>query len=256
MTWATWMDGHTGGFIGVVLDTGPGRTAGRTIDVGDYPQGMWNFNQYPWVAPSGLESVNMYFDFYGPEARIDAVTLAPLSAYCGPNPPIGLLADGEFECGLGAWTQQVPDSNTNAGVKLTSVIAPTAQAYGDFAWFATTQGPNISQQEKGVSARIISSAMPVTPGKSYMVAFTAYFNAHSIGFLGVKINGEALFTRDPGDLHQGTGWFADNQWFWVAPAGVTTATVTFEASFASGMAGTMGVDSVIFVEATQTYVYI
>ena len=76
------------------------------------------------------------------------------------------------------------------------------------------------------------------------------FDARVIGFLGIKINGEALLRRDPGDLHQGTGWFADNQLFWEAPAGVTTATVTFEALFASGMAGTMGVDSVIFFVAT------
>ncbi len=91
--------------------------------------------------------------------------------------------------------------------------------------------------------------MPVTPGKSYMLAFTAYFNNFGIGFLGVEINGEVVMTRDPGDRGQGTGWCASNQWFWVAPAGVTTATVTFEAAF--GQAGVMGVDSVIFVEIEQ-----
>ena len=243
MTWATWMDGHTSGFVGVVLNGG-----GRTIDVYDYNQNEWRFNQYPWVAPAGTTSTTMFFDWYGPEARIDAVTLAPLTAYCGPNPPIGLLADGEFECGLGAWTQQVPDSNTNAGAKSTGTLQ-ASQAYGNLAWIATTQGPNRSQQELGISARITSGAMPVTPGKSYMLAWTNYFNAFGIGFLGVKINGNAVMTVDPGDAHQYPGWFANTQYFWVAPAGVTTATVTFEAAF--GSAGTIGVDSVIFVEAAQ-----
>jgi hypothetical protein len=99
------------------------------------------------------------------------------------------------------------------------------------------------------TARLISPAVPVKPGKSYMLAFTAYFNNQNIGFLGIEINGVPVMTRSPSDRHVGTGWFAMNQYFWTAPAGVTTATVKFEAAFSG--AGEMAVDSVIFVEAAQ-----
>jgi hypothetical protein len=247
VTYATWLDGSTSGFIGLMINGG----GQRTTDVSDYPS-QWNFIQHTWLAPVGTTSANMVLEWYGPPGRFDTITFAPVTAYCGPNPPLGVLGDGEFECGLGGWSQQVPDSNTVAGVQVTDGMVPANQglkAYGH-AWVASTQGPNRSQQEYGASARIVSAGMPVTPGKTYMLAFTAYFNAFNIGFIGVKINNAPLMTRDPGDPQQGINNIAPNQWFWTAPAGVTTATVTFEACFSG--AGVMAVDSVILVEAQQS----
>lgn len=242
------MDGSISGFIGLMINNG----GQRTIDVSDYPQSQWNFIQHPWVSPVGTTTADIILEWYGPAGRLDTISFAPVIAYCGPNPPLGIMPDGEFECGLGAWTQQVPDSSCVAGVTTTTGLIPANQgikAFGQYAWQAYSPGPNRSQQEQGVSARLISPAVPVTPGKSYMLAFTAYFDNFNIGFIGVKINGYSVMSRDPGDRGQGTGWFASNQWFWVAPAGATTATVTFEVALSS--AGRMAIDSVIFVEAAQ-----
>ncbi len=248
VTFAAWMDGSSNGFVGLMINNG----GQRTVAPGEIPFSQWGLIQHPWVAPAGITTADVALDWFGPAARLDTITFAPLSAYCGANPPLGILPDGEFECGLGAWTQEVPDSLCTAGVSSTVGLIPATQgikAFGAYTWLASTGGPNRSQQQNGVSARLTSAVMPVTPGKKYMLAFTAYFNNFGIGFIGVKINGAVVMTRDPGDSHQGTGYFASNQWFWVAPAGVTTATVTFEAAFSS--AGVMGVDSVIFVEVAQ-----
>jgi len=249
VTYATWVDRTTTGFIGFMIN-GNGQ---RTIDVYDYPANQWNHIQHPWISPAGTTSAQVIFEWYGPAGRIDTITFAPLSAYCGPNPPVGIMPDGEFECGLGGWTQQVPDPGCVAGVASTAGLIPTGQgigAFGAYAWQASSATtPNPQNQELGVSARLISPSVAVTPGKRYLLAFTAYFSAMNIGFLGVKINGNAIMTRDPADSGQNIKWFASNQVFWTAPAGVTTATVTFEA--VQSAAGLMAVDGVIFVEAAQ-----
>jgi hypothetical protein len=237
------MDGLTSGFVGLMMNGG----GVNTIDVGDYATSQWNFIQLHWPAPPDLTTTDMVLEWYGPAARLDAITFAPISAYCGAAPPIGIMPDGEFECGMGGWTQQVPDTTCTAGVALTDGYT---NIYGQHAWWASTPGPDPAQQQSGVSARLVSPAVPVTPGKSYMVAYTVYFNAYNVGFLGITINGAPVATRHPNDREQGTGWFASAQCFWVAPPGVTTATVAFEAAFAAA-GGLMGVDGVIFVEAAQ-----
>ncbi len=250
MTFATWMDGSTTGFIGLMINGG----GQRTVDAYDYTRSQWRFIQHPWVAPAGKTTADIVLEWYGPAGRLDTITFAPVTAYCGPNPPIGIMPDGEFECGMGGWTQQVPDPGCTAGVMTTNGLIAENQgikAFGDFAWQAySPTAPNPANQELGVSARLFSPIIPVTPGKTYMLAYTAYFDATNIGFLGIMINGGGVQTRDPGDWDMGTGWFGPNQVFWTAPAGVTTAQVKFEAVMSSAFR--MAVDSVIFVEAQQT----
>ncbi len=251
ITYGTWMDSTTSGFIGLMIN-GNGL---RTTDVGDYPQSQWNFIQHPWTAPAGTTSANFVLEWYGPQGRLDTISLAPVTAYCGPNPPVGIMPDGEFECGLGAWTQQVVDPGCVAGVSASPGLIPAGQgigAFGQYAWQAySATSPSPANQDLGVSARLISPAVPVTPGKTYMLAFLAYFSNQNMGFLGIKINGNPVMTRDPGDAGQNILWFAPNQYFWTAPAGVTTATVTFEV--VQSTAGRMAVDGVIFVEAAQSF---
>lgn len=214
VTYATWMDGATSGFIGLMIN-GNGE---RTIDVGDLPTSQWNFIQHSWNNLLSRTTANVTLEWYGPAGRLDAITFAPLAAYCGPNPPIGIMPDGEFECGLGGWSQQVPDPGCTAGAISTDGLIPTNQglgAFGQYAWQAISPtAPNPANQQQGVSARVISPALPVIPGKTYLLAFTAYFSARGIGFLGVKINDNPVMTRDPADLHQGILWFAPNQVFW------------------------------------------
>ncbi|KAK3386187.1 hypothetical protein B0H63DRAFT_415418 [Podospora didyma] len=244
LTFGTWMDGNTQGFVGVRIN---GR--GRTVDAFDFPQSIWKFNQVSWTAQASETSTNIIFEWLGPEARLDTITFAPATAYCGPHPPLGIMPDGEFECGLGGWTSQKPDPGATAGV--VNLSGGSIETFGNFAWkvFSPTD-PIPANQELGVSARLISPSVPVTPGKTYLIGFTAYFDNFGIGFIGLMVNNQPFRTYDPGDRGVGTGWFSPQQYFWTAPVGVTAAVVKFEAVM--GKAGTMMVDSVIFVEATGT----
>jgi len=257
LTFGTWMDGTTSGFVGVQIN---GR-GGMTVDALDWPLSRWHFSQMPWTAAAGETAAEIRFEWIGPEARLDTITFAPVDdAYCGATtPPLGIMPDGEFECGggglTGGWSQQVPDPGCTAGVVSVEHLAGGDNPpFGKFAWRAySATKPDYEDQELGVSARLISPAVAVTPGKRYMLAFATYFDAFNIGFVGAMINDVPLYTRDPGDQGQGLAWFAPNQVFWTAPAGVTTARVKLEAVMAE--AGTMMVDSVVFVEVTtdQTY---
>ncbi|KAK0624983.1 hypothetical protein B0T17DRAFT_531607 [Bombardia bombarda] len=248
------MDGQTSGFVGVLVN-GRGSV---TIDAVDYPTGLWHFSQMPWTPLAGETSAEIRIEWLGPAARVDTVTFAPVGAYCGgggsqSSVPLGIMPDGEFECGLGAWTQQVPDGGCVAGVVDITSLAPiggvSPQGFGRSAWRAFEAGaPDPAKQELGVSARLVSPRVAVTPGRTYMLAFATYFDRYGVGFVGVMVNDVPVYTRDPGDAHQGLGWFAPNQVFWTAPEGVTTARVRIEAVV--GAAGTMMVDGVVFVEAT------
>jgi hypothetical protein len=250
ITYGTWFDRTSTGFIGLMIN-GNGL---RTIDVYDYPAFQWNFIQHPWTCPPGMTTANLTLEWYGPAGRMDTISFEPVTAFCGPNVPVGIMPDGEFECGLGAWTQQVPDPGCVAGVTGSASLIPVNQGIGAFgtnSWQAySASSPNPANQDQGVSARLISPTVPVTPGKTYMLAFTAYFSARGMGFIGVKINNSPVMTRDPGDANQGVQWFAPNQYFWTVPAGVTTAFITFEV--VQSTAGLMSIDSVILVEAAQS----
>lgn len=218
-----------------------------------YHPGYWVFSQAAWTAQSYDASASAVLGWFGGlGGRVDTVVLSPISAWCGPGaPPLGLLLDGEFECGLGAWTQQLPDPKCTAGVA--SNAAASGGKTGTKAWAVTcATAPMDQDTDMSVVARILSSAMPVEPGSTYMLAFTTYFTEYGLGFVGVMINGAALYTRDPGDTGQnGPTVFSPNTVFWTAPPGVTTAVVRLEAII--GEAGTMMVDGVIFTKVNDAW---
>ena len=246
LTFATWMGADTTGFIGVPLN---GR--GVTVSASDFSRSNWHFSQVPYHAlPADGASLDLIFEWVGgtgPEARIDTVTLAPVGAYCGPSlPPLGLLLDGEFECGLGAWTQTISAGTGIAAGPAGAEDDDTSDpASGQWAWKAT-----LAEDADPVTgwARIESAAMQVTPGRTYMLAFTTWFDRTDIGFLAASIGGSTVHMRGPGDAAQGTPrWFAPNQVFWTAPVGVTETRVVLEAVLARRGAA-MAVASVVFVE--------
>lgn len=111
--------------------------------------------------------------------------------------------------------------------------------------------PNPANQEFLVSARLISPTVTVVPGRKYLISFSTYFDAFGIGFVGLMVNNQPIYTRDPGDQGQGgINWWGLNTVYWVAPENVSTAQLKFEAVMAEK--GTMGVDAVVMVEVNPT----
>ncbi|KAK3486258.1 hypothetical protein B0T13DRAFT_157253 [Neurospora crassa] len=242
--------GGTGstGFIGVQIN---GR-AGLTIDANDSPgRGKWRFTQSPWRSLASETTAEIRIEWIGPPSFLDTVTFAPVSAYSGSTPPpLGILPGGEFENGLGSWTQQVPDPGTTAGVitlPLPGQVNPDYR-FGSHAWrVVSPQKPNPANQEFLVSARLISPTVSVIPGRKYLISFSTYFDALGIGFVGLMVNNLAIYTRDPADAGQGgIGWWGPNTVYWTAPENASSAQLKFEAVMSE--AGTMGVDAVIMME--------
>ncbi len=214
LTFATFFaSGGAGGFIGLPLDD-----RGPTIDAFDFPQDQWHLTQWPWDARAGETSLQVIFEWLGPASRLDSITFAPVSAYCGPSPPQGIMPDGEFECGLGAWSQQVQSAVVTAGVASTTAINTGAGAIGQFAWQATASAA------VGLGALLVSPAVAVVPGVTYIVAFRIYFASAGVGSVAVLVNGVSLFTAS---TNNDPGYFIPYQFFWRASSTTATATVTF-----------------------------
>lgn len=243
-------NGGTGstGFIGVQIN---GR-AGLTIDANDSPgREKWRFTQSPWRSLASETTAEIRIEWIGPPSFLDTVTFAPISAYSGSTPPpLGILPGGEFENGLGSWTQQVPDPGATAGVvtlPLPGQVNPDYR-FGSHAWrVVSPQKPNPANQEFLVSARLISPTVSVIPGRKYLISFSTYFDAFGIGFMGLMVNNLPIYTRDPADVGQGgIGWWGPNTVYRTAPENVSSAQLKFEA--VTSEAGTMGVDAVVMVE--------
>jgi len=161
-----------------------------TIDANDFGFGHWRFNQLPWAANATEIAATIKYEFlFGKTTsvdKVDSVIFAPISASCGSSVPVGLLPDGEFECGLGAWTVQVPDTAATASVK-------TGNAdIGQSAFEVDFHSPPVSPQQ-GVSARIISKVVPVTSGAPHYLQFYTFFDNDNAAFIGVLINGAAVY---------------------------------------------------------------
>ncbi|KAK4174293.1 hypothetical protein QBC36DRAFT_333920 [Triangularia setosa] len=251
-TFATWFDGVSRGFVGTKIND---RT-GRTVDAVDYPVSKWRLHHVPFQANATENQVSVFLEWLNVESKLDSITFAPLTAYCGNTPPVGMLPDGEFECGIGAWTQQKPDLAATAGVVNLTADSLYTNSFpmGDYAWRVVSPAtPNPANQELHVSARIISGAMSVTPGKKYLVYFTSFFSSRTVGSVGVMINNSPIYTRNPNDSVQGTPtFFSPNHIIWTATPGVTSASVKIEALMFG--AGTIAIDSVLFVEVNDSVV--
>ncbi|CAG8956532.1 hypothetical protein HYFRA_00003919 [Hymenoscyphus fraxineus] len=156
-----------------------------------------------------------------------------------PTPTAGLLY-GDFECGIGSWTVQVPDPAAIAGV--------------------TTNGPNTGQKsfqvdfhtpaispELGVSARLTSQKVSVRSGVPYSLEFYTFFDNMDAGFIGVMFNGVPVRTVDARD--NGWGAWHVNRLTWTTASGVTTATIAFEFLFVNTVSSVDRIDSIVFKPA-------
>ncbi|KAK4166846.1 hypothetical protein QBC43DRAFT_10884 [Cladorrhinum sp. PSN259] len=209
--------------------------------------GAWKFVDLPWTAGSSQTSALVQFETVIAYLSLDTITFAPVEAYCGSTVPLGILPDGEFECGLGSWTQTVVDPGVTAGVVSLSSY-PGSNPNGNYAWRVDSPTvPDPANQEFRTSARIVSAAAAVTPGKRYMLSWKSWANVRTNwGFLAVFINDSNVWRRYPTEVPQDAGVFGQISLYWTAPAGVTSATVRFDAAFLD--IGTWMVDSVLFLE--------
>ena len=245
LTWGLFVNGNSGD------QTASVNGRGTTINANQYLSHEWVYTQIPFTTLSTETTAQVAFGWETLGGRLDTVSLSEVTAWCGSNPPLGNLPDGEFECGIGAWTVEIPDPSCQASVHSNS--AATGGALGSFAWLANqTQPPVHSNTDKGVNARILTPPLPVVPGETYMLSFVTYFTGFGVGFIGVLIDDVPVYTRDPGDKGQnGPTVFSPNTIFWTAPPNVTTATVNIEALFAE--TGTMMVDGVIFTQVNSAW---
>ncbi|KAH8666019.1 hypothetical protein BGZ60DRAFT_432182 [Tricladium varicosporioides] len=237
LTFATWFDIGSSGFIGIMINNKPY----RTIDANDFGMGHWHFNQLSWTANVTEVSAAPKFEFLFGETKsvdkIDNVIFAPLPATCGPKPAAGILPDGEFECGLGSWTVQTPDSAATASVKSGNAFI------GDKA-FEVVFSPPPKTPQLGVSTRLISKKLEVTPGTTYLLQFYTFFDNGDAGFIGLQINDQPLYTIDARD--KGFGHYNLNEVIWKPADGVKSATIKFEFLFGSGPLSVDRIDSIVF----------
>ncbi|EPE32834.1 hypothetical protein GLAREA_05846 [Glarea lozoyensis ATCC 20868] len=237
LTFATWFEFGSSGFTGVMINDIPY----RTIDPNDYGMGHWHFNQLAWTANATETTATPKFEFlFSPSqsvAKVDDVVFAALSATCNANPPVGILPDGEFECGLGSWTTQNPDSAATVSIS-------TGSAYIGSKAFQVAFKPPPQNAPLGVSARLISKKLTVVPGTAYYLQFYTFFDNVNAGFIGVMINDQAVYTIDAAD--KGAGYYNVNDVIWTPATGVKTATIKFEFLFGNGPASVDRIDSIIF----------
>lgn len=137
-----------------------------------------------------------------------------------PTPTIGVVPNGDFECGITSWTPQVPDSA--ATWKISSPGATGTNAFeADLLSAPATP-------ELGVSVRVTSAAVAVTPGVPYVLAFNSWFDDLLSGFIGVMVNDSPIYTVDATD--KGAGSWQLNE----VPYTPTTSTVTLRFEFLFG----------------------
>jgi hypothetical protein len=237
LTFATWFDDGSTGFTGVMINDKPY----MTIDAGDFGTGHWHFNQLGWTANATETSAVPKFEFLFGDTKsvdkIDGVVFAPLSATCDPKPATGILPDGEFECGLGSWTAQIPDAAATASIN-------SGNAFIGNKAFQVVFNPPPQTPQLGVSARIVSKKITVIPGTTYLLQFYTFFDNLNAGFIGVQINDQSLYTVDAAD--KGFGFYHLNEVVWQPAAGVKSATIKFEFLFGNGPHSVDRIDSIVF----------
>lgn len=156
-----------------------------------------------------------------------------------PTPTAGsVVKNGDFECGIAYWTPDVPD--LAAAYKLSS-----PGATGSYAFEADLlQSP--ANPEAGVSVRVTSAAVAVTPGAPYTLTFNSWFDSLQSGFIGVMIDGSAIYTVDATD--KGAGAWHPNTVSYIP----TTSSVTLRFEFLFGTQhepSVQKIDTVVFAPA-------
>jgi len=165
----------------------------------------------------------------------------PTTTACATTPTVGLVY-GDFNCGFAPWTTQVPDPAATV-----QIGNPSGNKYLEVDFTP----PSVTTDE-GVSARITSPILTVTPGTTYNLNWYTFFSNDNAGFIGVLINNAVVWTVDARD-HEPVGFWYDNQVSWTTGAGVTSAVIEFDFLFdlaEDTVYTTDGIDGITFVAAS------
>lgn len=108
------------------------------------------------------------------------------------------IQNGDFECGLAPWTVQVPDPAASYLIGSPGHTSPNS--------FQVRFTPPTGGKDLGVSARIISAPVQVTPNVPYRLTFWTYFDNGDAGFVGVMLNDVPVYTIDARDHGFGGGF--------------------------------------------------
>jgi hypothetical protein len=244
LSYATWFDNLQAGFIGANIND-----VSQTVDATDFGANSWHLNKLAWTAGAGVTTAVIKFEFiYTPSVsaidRIDTVSLVALAS-CDDGPWPGLLPNGDFECGIGSWTTQVPDTAVSfAGVKASGGYISLKVFEVDFTAPAISPDPGLLP-DIGVSARVFSKPLPVTPGVVYKLSFYAYFSTGSAGFIGVQIGDTHALRVDAAPLFD---IFKESSVLWTAPPGYNSASIKFEFLFSE--TSVLKIDGVVFAPNT------
>jgi hypothetical protein len=237
LSYSTWFGNADAGFIGVMINGKPK----RTVDARDFGANVWHGNELAWTAGPADKTVTVGFDFVFGNAppskdRIDSVKFVPLPS-CDAAPWPGLLPNGGFDCGIGSWVVQVPDTAAKASV------VNTGQYSGDGAFEVSFIAPRVSD-DGGVSARITSKKIKVKPGTTYELSYFAYFSEGAQGFIGVMVNGVPIQTKDANDGGPPGGFYKEGKATWTAGPGVTSAAIRYEFIFSATSVNRL--DNIVF----------
>lgn len=105
---------------------------------------------------------------------------------CAPT-PYEVWQNGDFECGWFPWRPLVTLGTTYA-------LAGPAYS-GSYAFQVTQNGPI---DTVGLGQALLEQLIYITPGVHYTLTFQSYWSGYG-GFIGVKINGNPVYTVDAGD---------------------------------------------------------
>ncbi|KAK1953680.1 hypothetical protein LY78DRAFT_664304 [Colletotrichum sublineola] len=108
----------------------------------------------------------------------------------------GLLANGDFECGISPWTVEVPDAGAS------TTITPSSSNSGGRSFEAKLLQDR-PRQEPVLSVSASSNIFSVEPNVPCKLTFALWFDNMDAGFVGIKFNGAPVRTVDARD---GAGW--------------------------------------------------
>ncbi|KAB5540336.1 hypothetical protein GE09DRAFT_1225788 [Coniochaeta sp. 2T2.1] len=157
-----------------------------------------------------------------------------------PTPTSGnVIPNADFECGIACWIPEVPDSAATWKISSPGAAGSDSAFEADLLQYPATP-------ELGVSVRVTSAEVAVTPGVEYRLTFNSWFDHIDSGFIGVMVNEAPIYTVDAADKGAGD-WHLNTVAY--TP---TTSTVRLRFEFLFGnqhAPGVQKVDSVVFAPA-------
>jgi hypothetical protein len=219
--------------------TDPTRYASATSFCQTYTQGVSTattgfiprFTSGCGSEPSKYSSACSCIPTYTTLATTTTTTTTPPT--CAPT-PYEVFQNGDFECGYYPWRALVTEGTT---------YALTSPGYtGNFA-FQVNQ--NIGIDNVGLGQATLSQLTNITPGTQYTLSFDTFWSSLG-GFIGVKFNGQPIYTVDAGDKGGPGVWNLN-----VITFTATTDQYLFEFEFLFGTSGVYAeIDDIVLSPGT------